>query len=79
MLRTALTHFSIFAVMVVWDWLAALAIRFTAEQSHAAPLFAMLIAVVWVFAVRLVAHRPGLLVAVTVGAGVGTELGILWP
>jgi len=79
MLRTALTHLGVFAFVGVWDWAVAMGIRYTADESNLAPLFAMLLAGVWWLAVRIAAKRPSLIWANVAGAGVGTWLGISWP
>ena len=54
-------------------------VRFTADESAFAPLFAMLLAAIWWFAVGVAARKPKLIYACVLGAGVGNWLGISWP
>ena len=65
-------------MVAFWDYLVAIGVRYTNEQSWVAPIAAMLLATVWWFAVRLATKHPSLIVANVLGAGVGTLVGILW-
>ena len=75
----ALMHLGVFGFVVVWEWAVAMGVRFTADESTFAPLFAMLLAAIWWVAVGVAARKPSLIYACVLGAGVGNWLGIIWP
>ena len=79
MRRAALMHLGTFAFVAVWEWAVAMGVRFTADESNLAPLFAMFLAAIWCVAVGVAARKPNLIYACVLGAGVGNWLGIIWP
>jgi hypothetical protein len=78
-MRPAITHLATFGFVVAWEWAVAMGVRFTADESAFAPLFAMLLAAIWWVAVGVAARKPGLIYACVLGAGAGNWLGISWP
>ena len=66
-----------FSLVVLWDWLGTVSIRYVAEESlWAVPLAVALTGFWWVAAKQ--AQRPGLLAPALLGAAVGTAIGLSW-
>lgn len=78
-MRTALTHASMFGLVVVWDWLTTVYTRLAAADNLWAVLVGVGLTAFWWVAVRLCVKDNWLVLPALAGAGVGTYLGIIWP